>query len=80
MRYSDIAGKQVINIRSGAVVGVVSDMGFDPCAYQIYSIFAIPHRSCIKKMLPFLFNKEEIEIDVKEIENISGDVILVRFD
>ncbi|WP_416325803.1 PRC-barrel domain-containing protein [[Eubacterium] hominis] len=80
MRYCEIAGKQVINIRTGGLLGVVSDMGFDPRNYQIYAIFVTPKCSCIKKMLPFLFSREEIEIDVKEIENINGDVILVRFD
>lgn len=79
MRYSDIIGKQVINIRNGALIGTVCDLAFDPCSYLIYAIYACPPRSCIKKCFPFFFGKEEIEIDVKEIENIQGDVILVRF-
>ena len=83
MRYSDIVGKQVINIRNGALIGTVCDLAFDPCSYLIYAIYACPPRSCIKKCFPFFFptleSPTEIEIDVKEIENIQGDVILVRF-
>lgn len=79
MRYSDIAHKQVINIRNGDLIGLVNDLEFDPCSYQICAIFVAPEVSCIKKLFPWIFSKEEIQIDVKEIENITGDVILVRF-
>lgn len=79
MKYSEIAHKQVINIRNGDLIGLVNDLEFDPYSYQICAIYVAPPVSCIKKMFPWFFNRQEVQIDVKEIENITGDVILVRF-
>ena len=79
MRYSDICGKQVINIVDGSLVGHVCDLGFDPHTYEVYALYVQPCRSIVKKLLPWLFSVDEIEITIPEIENISGDVILVHF-
>ena len=79
MRFSDICNKQVINIADGSLVGFVVDLGFDPCTYEIHSLFVQPLQPFVKKMLPWFFKCEQIHIMVKEIENIEGDVILVRF-
>lgn len=79
MKYSDICGKQVINIVDGSLVGHVNDLGFDPQTYEVYALYVQPCRSMVKKLLPWLFSVEEIEITIPEIENISGDVILVHF-
>lgn len=79
MKYSDICGKEVINVRDGALIGLVKDLSFDPCTYVIHAIFVSPCKTLVKKILPWFFPREEIKISVNEIENISGDVILVKF-
>lgn len=79
MRYSEICGKEVINISNGSLIGLVSDLEFEVYSYQIEAIFARPPMPFMKKCLPWLFHCEEVMIPVSEIENIAGDVILVRF-
>ncbi|MEF9968155.1 MAG: sporulation protein, partial [Longicatena sp.] len=66
-------------IRDGTLVGVVKDMGFDAFTYEIHSIFVHPACSFVKRILPWFFPCEEIEIAINEIESITGDVILVKF-
>lgn len=79
MRYCEICGKEVINISDGSLIGLVNDLEFEVYTYQIEAIFVRPVLPFVKKMLPWLFRCEEIMIPISEIENISGDVILVRF-
>lgn len=79
MKYSDICGKEVINVLDGSLIGLVNDLQFDPCTYTIHAIFVHPEQSCMKKLFPWFFPTTEIEIPVSEIENIMGDVILVKF-
>lgn len=79
MRFSQICGKEVINIRNGTLVGLINDIEFDECTYVLTSIFVRPPMPFMKKMLPWFFHCEEIQIPISEIENINGDVILVRF-
>ena len=78
MKYSEICGKQVINVMDGARIGLVSDLEFDPCTYTIHAIFVHPTQSMVKKLFPWFFPCDEIEIPIEEIKNISGDVILVK--
>lgn len=79
MRFCEICGKEVINVRDGTLVGCVNDVAFDPNDYSIYAIYVRPSQTFVKKIFPWFFPCEEIEIPVREIENIAGDVILVRF-
>ncbi|MEG0469139.1 PRC-barrel domain-containing protein [Amedibacillus sp. YH-ame6] len=79
MKFCEIAGKEVINVRNGTLVGFVNDLGFDECNYVIHAIYVRPAQSLVKKIFPWFFPCEEIEIPVNEIENINGDVVLVRF-
>lgn len=79
MKFSEICGRQVINVIDGGLIGLVSDVIFDPCTYVIHSIVVRPTQSFVKKMLPWFFPCDEIVIPTKEIENIEGDVILVKF-
>lgn len=79
MKYTDICGRQVINVVDGSMIGLVNDVEFDPCTYVIRSIFVHPTQSFVKKLFPWFFPCDQIEIPVREIENIAGDVILVKF-
>ena len=75
MRFSDICGKEVINIADGCLIGHVADLEFDSRTFEIFAIYATPCKSFVKKIFPV----EQIQISVSEIENIHGDVILVHF-
>lgn len=79
MKYTDICGRQVINVMDGSMIGLVNDVEFDPCTYVIHSIFVHPTQPIVKKLFPWFFPCDEIEVPTQEIENISGDVILVKF-
>lgn len=79
MKYSTICGKEVINICDGSLIGLVKDVSFDSCTYVIHAIYVAPCKSFVKKIFPWLFPTEEIKISMNEIENINGDVILVKF-
>lgn len=78
MRYSEICGKQVVSITSGTLIGHVSDLGFDACQYQVQALYVQPCKPFVKRLLPWLFPTEQIEIPIREIEHIAGDVILVH--
>lgn len=78
MRYSELCGKQVINITDGTMIGHIADMSFDSCSYEVKAFYITPCQSFLKKLLPWLFPLEQIEISIREIENIKGDVILVH--
>lgn len=79
MKFCEICGKEVINVRNGSLVGFVNDLAFDPSDYLIYALHVRPAQPFVKKIFPWFFPCEEIEIPIREIENIQGDVILVRF-
>lgn len=79
MRFSDICGKEVINIADGCLIGHVADLEFDSRTFEIFAIYATPCKSFMKKIFPWIFPVEQIQISVSEIENIHGDVILVHF-
>lgn len=78
MRFSDICGKQVINVRDGSLIGCINDLEFDPMTFVIHSFFVRPPQSKVKRIFPWFFPCDEIQIPVSEIENIMGDVILVK--
>lgn len=79
MKYSDICGKEVINIHDGSLVGIVQDIAFDACTYVIFALYVQPAASFVKKIFPWFFSTQEIEIVMDEIINIQGDVILVKY-
>lgn len=79
MKFCEICGKQVINLRDGSLVGLVNDIAFDCHDYLISAIYVRSSQPLVKKIFPWFFPCEEIEIPISEIENINGDVILVRF-
>lgn len=78
MKFCEICGKQVINLRDGTLIGFVNDLGFNDHDCLIRAIYVRPAQSLVKKILPWFFPCEEIEISINEIENMGGDVLLVR--
>ena len=49
------------------MIGLVNDVEFDPCTYVIHSIFVHPTQSFVKKLFPWFFPCDEIEIPTQEI-------------
>ncbi len=80
MQYNDIKNKQVINVCNGSLIGYVVDLQFQPNSYEIEAIYVEPKKTILKRLFPCFFPCEYIKIYVREIENIQGYVILVRYD
>ncbi len=80
MQYNDIKNKQVVNVCDGTLVGYVVDLQFQPNSYEIVAIYVEPKKPFLKRIFPWLYSCEYIKIYTKEIENIQGYVILVRYN
>ena len=78
MRFSDICGKEVINIADGCLIGHVADLEFDSRTFEIFAIIATPCKSFVKKIFPWIFPVEQFKFRYQN-RNIHGDVILVHF-
>lgn len=75
MRYSELGGKEIINVDSGERMGVVSqsDLVIDPKTGSIESII-IPNTS----MLKIGRKKDEVMIPWKSIRKIGSEMIIVE--
>lgn len=78
MNYSKLYGKQIIRVCDGSLVGTLCDLSFDSCDYQLKAIHACIPLCGWKKYFPFLFQKDAIEILMKDIISLEGDVILIH--
>lgn len=78
MRYSELCGKQVVNIKSGKVIGRIVDLCFFEKNYTIKEFYASQPPRCVQRILPWFFGSEEIVIKVDEIINIGEDIVLVQ--
>lgn len=78
MRYSELCGKQVVNIKSGQVIGKVNDLCFLEQDYVIKEFYVAMPPSCVKRLFPWFFPTEEIVIRVCDIVQIGVDVVLVK--
>ena len=78
MNYSIMYGKQIVRVKDGVRVGTLCDLSFDPCHYQIESIYACAPLCGYKRFFPFVFAKDAIEISIEEVLSLEGDVILIR--
>lgn len=78
MRYSDLAKKSVVNLKSGKNLGRVCDLCFSEHDFVIRDFFVCPPQRCVHRWLPWFFPNEEIRIRVNDIINIGEDVILVE--
>lgn len=78
MRYSDLCGKQVVNVENGKVIGYINDLRFLEKDYVIKEFYVSPPSSCIKKLFHWFFPKVEVKVRTCDIVNIGQDVILVQ--
>lgn len=79
MRFSELCGKQVINVKTGKVIGKISDLCFLEQDYVIKEFYATPPCNCVKRCLPWFFPVEEFVIRICDIVKIGEDVVLVKF-
>lgn len=80
MRYSELCGKEVVDIKNGRVIGRISDLCFLENNYVIKEFFVSQPENCVKKLFPWFFSHDEITISTNDIINIGEDVILVQLD
>ncbi len=78
MRFSDLSCKQVVDMKTGRVIGKVRDLCFLEQDYVIKEFYVSPPPSCIKRLFPFLFPIDEITVRVCDIVQIGEDVVIVR--
>lgn len=78
MRYSDLHCKQVIDIKSGKVIGKVNDLCFLENDYVIKEFYVTEPPSCFKRIFPWLFPVQEITIRTCDIVQIGEDVVIVQ--
>ncbi|MCI8541072.1 MAG: sporulation protein [Erysipelotrichaceae bacterium] len=78
MRLSDLSCKQVIDMKTGKMIGKIADLCFMEADYVIKEFYVAPPSSCLKRLFPFLFPNEEITIRVCDIVQIGEDVVIVR--
>lgn len=78
MRYSELSGKQVVDIKSGKVIGHVVDLCFLEKDYVIKEFYVSQPKHCVKKLFPWFFPNEEIVVRVCDIISIGADIVLVQ--
>lgn len=76
MQFSELACKDVINIRDGSRLGHIQDLEINICTGQICRIM-VPGQN---KWLGFLGGKSEFWIAWDQICKIGADIILVDVD
>ena len=74
MKLSELAEKEVVNIKNGEFIGYITDLEIDSCAGKIYSIYVLQSND-------FLTLKpcNTIKIPWSSVCKIGKDTILVDF-
>lgn len=72
--FSELRNKEVINICDGSLLGCISDLEFNSCTGEIYSI-VLPGNG----LLASFSSKNRITIPWRDIERIGKDTILVKY-
>lgn len=78
MRFSELCGKQVVELKSGKVIGKINDLRFLEKDYVIKEFYVTMPPSCVKRLFPWFFPTEEIAIRVCDIVQIGQDVVIVQ--
>lgn len=78
MRFSDLVGKEIINIFDGVRLGTIgdSDMIIDPDSGEVVSII-LPGRS---NFINLWIDRQEMEIPWSSVKKIGSEVIIVDLD
>ncbi|MCI9293146.1 MAG: sporulation protein [Erysipelotrichaceae bacterium] len=78
MRYSELSQKQVIDMKSGKVIGKVNDLFFLEKDYAIKEFYVSMPPSCLQRLFPWFFPNDEIAIRICDIVSIGEDIVLVQ--
>ncbi|MEG0290780.1 MAG: PRC-barrel domain-containing protein [Erysipelotrichaceae bacterium] len=78
MRLSELSEKQVVNINSGEIIGMVRDCDLNYHDYCVEAFIVIKKEKGFHKLFPWFFQSVEICIKIDHIESIGEDVILIR--
>jgi YlmC/YmxH family sporulation protein len=78
LRFSDLVGKEIINIFDGVRLGTIgdSDMIIDPDSGEVVSII-LPGRS---NFINLWIDRQEMEIPWSSVKKIGSEVIIVDLD
>ena len=78
MRFSELSSKQVVEIKTGKVIGSVCDLFFLEKDFAIREFYVAPKPNCLKRLFPWLFPNPEIPIRTCDIVSIGEDVVIVQ--
>lgn len=78
MRFSELSCKQVVDIKTGKVIGMVRDLSFLEKDFSIREFYVAPQPNCFKRLFPWLFPVTEIPIRICDIVSIGEDVVIVQ--
>lgn len=78
MRLAELVGKEIVNIRDGARLGVVgeSDLTIDAESGQVQSII-LPRRA---NLLTIWMDRQQLVIPWEAVKKIGSEVIVVELD
>ena len=77
MKFSDLLDRQVVNMSDGKELGRVEDVNLDEQLRVISLLVSMPFEELVC-YLPWVYNRQSIEIPVENIVNLGKDVVLVR--
>ncbi len=77
MKFSDLLDRQVVNMSDGKELGRVEDVNLDEQLRVISLLVSMPFEG-VARYLPWVYNRQSIEIPVENIVNLGKDVVLVR--
>ncbi len=78
MRFSELSSKQVVEIKTGKVIGSVCDLSFLEKDFAIREFYVAPKPNCLNRLFPWLFPNPEIPIRTCDIVSIGEDVVIVQ--
>ena len=73
MKFSDLLDRQVVNMSDGKELGRVEDVNLDEQLRVISLLVSMPFEG-VARYLPWVYNRQSIEIPVENIVNLGKDV------
>lgn len=74
MLFSELCEKEVVNIKTGARLGLIDDIEFDENTFEIKKLYLYGK----SELLGLLGRSEDIIVDKCEIDKMGDDIVLVH--
>ncbi len=74
MLFSELCEKEVVNIKTGARLGLIDDIEFDENSFEIKRLYLYGK----SEFFGLLGRHEDIVIDRAEIDKLGDDIVLVK--